>query len=417
MDNDYYGNRMYQGSAITYPSIPGLVLKRLNSGANDMKDALKKGAKVSALGVSICSLVILSGDVGRHHENPAILYVAPEQANQPIPAPSIQESLDNRLGSFEGSEVVQMGSRLIIDNSISIPKISNQADKEFQPVQKEPASKVLNLENSRRIHKFVIHYTSTNQKIGLENGLERIYYWADSIRQVCKEKDYSFERLVAQIFVESGGWTNAVSRSDAVGPLQFKEDTATSYGLWIDKFIDQRRDYKKSARAAIDFIKKYEKLLGSSEMALACYNRGYGTLMKAAGFDYKDDKEFLSQSKKFLSQKTDFWQIPLDKLGKEGKEYVEKVLAIEKILKNGNRYNIKMEFENRPSCVLYKIEKGDTSFSIANEFRISVFDIKRNNPQYHSLGHLPIGGFLEIPLTPSNQDYISANFQVYQKQK
>lgn len=64
------------------------------------------------------------------------------------------------------------------------------------------------------------------------------------------------------------------SRKGAVGYWQFMEDTGRNYGLVINDYIDERRSFFASTRAAIRYFTDLHKLLGSWTLAVAAYNMG-----------------------------------------------------------------------------------------------------------------------------------------------
>jgi membrane-bound lytic murein transglycosylase D len=56
--------------------------------------------------------------------------------------------------------------------------------------------------------------------------------------------------------IESEYSPYAVSQASAVGMWQFMEGTGKRYGLRVDKYIDERRDPRKSTLAAAAYLKE-----------------------------------------------------------------------------------------------------------------------------------------------------------------
>ena len=82
-------------------------------------------------------------------------------------------------------------------------------------------------------------------------------------------------------FIESSLRADSVSPAGAVGPWQFMAQTARDYRLERTPWRDQRRDWKLSTRAALDFLKELHQRFGNWALALAAYNCGPTRLRQA----------------------------------------------------------------------------------------------------------------------------------------
>ena len=89
------------------------------------------------------------------------------------------------------------------------------------------------------------------------------------------------EELMAMAIIESALNPLAVSRAGAKGMWQFMYQTAKSYGLHIDSFVDERLDPVKSADAAARYLKDAYGIFGDWNLAIASYNCGAGNVSKA----------------------------------------------------------------------------------------------------------------------------------------
>ncbi|MGV8073049.1 MAG: LysM peptidoglycan-binding domain-containing protein [Syntrophobacteraceae bacterium] len=129
--------------------------------------------------------------------------------------------------------------------------------------------------------------------------------------------------LVYVALVESGFTPTARSHASAVGMWQFISSTGKRYGLDQNKWVDERRHPFKSARAAADYLSFLYDTFGSWELALAAYNTGENGVQRA-----------LDQS----GLKT-FWELADNGyLPAETRDYVPKVLATVKIIRNPEHY-------------------------------------------------------------------------------
>lgn len=80
--------------------------------------------------------------------------------------------------------------------------------------------------------------------------------------------------------VESGYQPRAVSPKGAAGLWQLMRNTAAPYGLRMDEWIDERRDFIRATEAALAKVEEGYRQFGSWEMALAAYNAGAGRMAR-----------------------------------------------------------------------------------------------------------------------------------------
>ncbi len=90
--------------------------------------------------------------------------------------------------------------------------------------------------------------------------------------------------------VESALNPTAVSRANAKGMWQFMYNTARSYGLTINSYVDERLDPVKSADAAARYLRDAYRTFGDWNLAISSYNCGSGNVLKA--IRRSDSREF-----------------------------------------------------------------------------------------------------------------------------
>jgi membrane-bound lytic murein transglycosylase D len=131
------------------------------------------------------------------------------------------------------------------------------------------------------------------------------------------------EELMYVAILESGFDPTVVSVKGAGGPWQFVPATAASFGMEIDEWVDERRDYEKSTIAAARYFSSLYSSFSNWELALAGYNCGGGSVnaaIKACG-------------------SVNLWEMgEMGRLGFQARGYVPRVLALILIMQDPEKY-------------------------------------------------------------------------------
>ena len=158
---------------------------------------------------------------------------------------------------------------------------------------------------------FWIRFFKTTGRVHFLKWLVRGESMRPIVNPILKEEGLPPE-FIYLAMVESGFNNLAKSRAKAVGPWQFMSGTAKNYSLKLDEWVDERRDPRKSTRAAAKYLRDLYDEFGDWYLAMAAYNAGSGRLrgaMRKAGT-------------------RDFWQLCKSPyLPFETKNYIPKVLA------------------------------------------------------------------------------------------
>ncbi|CAN5778086.1 hypothetical protein BH20GEM1_BH20GEM1_17200 [soil metagenome] len=152
-----------------------------------------------------------------------------------------------------------------------------------------------------------------------ERYLIRSGAWMPYLKQQLRQANLP-EDMAYLALIESGFSTQAVSHAGAVGPWQFMPYTGREYGLRIDRWVDERRDYEKATQAAIAYLTDLHAMLGSWYLAAAGYNGGQGRVGRSMMRD----------------NTINFWE--LTGIHDETKNYVPKLIAATLIAKEPERY-------------------------------------------------------------------------------
>ncbi|MFT3682787.1 MAG: lytic transglycosylase domain-containing protein [Ferruginibacter sp.] len=118
--------------------------------------------------------------------------------------------------------------------------------------------------------------------------------------------------------IESNLKTSATSQVGAGGPWQFMPYTARQYGLVVNQYNDDRRDYYKSTHAAARYLLSLYKDMHDWLLVMAAYNGGPGRVYSAI--------------KKSGSR--NFWSLQYH-LPEESRTYVKRFIATHYIMEGG----------------------------------------------------------------------------------
>jgi membrane-bound lytic murein transglycosylase D len=135
--------------------------------------------------------------------------------------------------------------------------------------------------------------------------------------------------------IESEFSPRDVSRSGAAGLWQFMRNSVGGYGMKIDDWVDERRDFMKSTDGALRKLSDNYAAFGDWDLALAAYNCGDGAIAHA-----------IAKARKAGAESPDYWDLSKRGLLKsETAQYVPKFLAVASILRYPGRNGLELSWE------------------------------------------------------------------------
>ena len=180
--------------------------------------------------------------------------------------------------------------------------------------------------------------------------------------------------------IESAYQPYALSRTHALGLWQFMAGTATRFGLKQNWWYDGRRDVIESTRAALDYLQSlHEEFKGDWLLAIAAYNCGEMTVERAI------------QANQARGRPTDFWDL---RLPAETRAYVPKLLAMARLVKNPDAYNL--SFSGIPNHPYFtRVDTGgQIDLRVAAEIAgVSPEVVYELNPAFHRWATDPSGPY------------------------
>jgi len=166
--------------------------------------------------------------------------------------------------------------------------------------------------------------------------------------------------------IESEYNPNDHSNKGATGLWQLMPETAHELGIKIKSRYDGRRNVVASTKAALAYFNDLGNMFkGNWYLAIAAYNCGQVKVASA-------ERNTGSHS---------FWNLPLPR---ETKDYVPKLLAVAAIIKNPEKYGIKLpSVTNAPYFATVQVRTPMSLVQVAKSSGISIETLHALNPDYN----------------------------------
>ncbi|MFL2630563.1 MAG: LysM peptidoglycan-binding domain-containing protein [Thermodesulfobacteriota bacterium] len=230
----------------------------------------------------------------------------------------------------------------------------------------------------KKIKKYITYFSKAEKgRVFFKQTYRRQGYFENTVHEIFAK--YDIPRDLKYIsMIESGFQFEIKSSAGAVGLWQFMPSTARIFGLRVDEWVDERRDFYKATQAAAEYLVSLKRKFGNWELVLAGYNSGDLTVKKAI-------EEHNSK---------DFWYLSQLTFPKQTKEYVPQILAVIRISKDLKAYGfndlkvksiIKTEFIDLPpqTRLDYIAKIAEIDFGLLKELNLALLrDITPPNEFY-----------------------------------
>ncbi len=201
-------------------------------------------------------------------------------------------------------------------------------------------------------------------------AMNEAYIFIPAIKSILTERGIPAEFLYLAM-AESNFSNKAYSKKRASGLWQFMPATAKIYGLKIDEYVDERRDFIKSTKAAAKYLSNMHDKFGKWYLAAIAYNCGGGRLSKAikrAGTD--ELSVLLDPKKKYIPRESRF--------------YIRKIVALA-LMGHDEQFLLKSEYEhllnraNAYSVSTVKLSSGESLRRVSKLIGIPLKELKNLN--------------------------------------
>lgn len=216
-----------------------------------------------------------------------------------------------------------------------------------------------------RVRKWIRYFQTTGRssfRRWLERSTRYIPYIHSELKRAGLPTDIAYVAMI-----ESGFSSTAISHANAMGMWQFIAPTGERYGLTVDWWIDERRDYEKATKAAIGYMSDLFEQFGSWYLVAASYNMGEGGVRRLI-------KRHSTNS---------FWDLAdRGALPEETRNYVPKMLAAMLIAKAPALYGFRdLEFHVPFAFESYNAPGGTDLINLANHLGVSERSLTELNPE------------------------------------
>lgn len=256
-------------------------------------------------------------------------------------------------------------------------------------VMNRPAVDDIELQMNADVLRYIAFFTGGGRST-FERWLKRSGRYMELFRSVLQKEGLPPD-LVHLVFVESGFNVNARSYAAAVGPWQFMRATSQLFGLHVNQWVDERKDPEKATVAAARYLKHLYGIFGDWPLALASYNAGEGTVMRAIKYQGT----------------TNYWEL---RLPKQTEEYVPQFMAALAISRDPVKYGFgDIELDDPMKFDEVALKGAVDLRAIAKLAECSYEDLRELNPSARTTVIRGPNGVTTVRVPPGKSEVIQRN--------
>ena len=214
-----------------------------------------------------------------------------------------------------------------------------------------------------------IQFFQNEGRNSFQKWLNRISTYKPIILPILEEEGVPTE-LFYLAMIESGLNPKAYSYAHASGVWQFIASTGKMYGLKKNWWIDERRDFEKSTRAAANYLKDLYAEFGDWYLSFAAYNCGSSRVKKEMKRHQSDD----------------YWK--LKRLPPQTRNYVPSIMAAIFIANDPQKYGFAILEEGSMDRRIVNIDKSVSLDILSECAKLDINSLQIYNPELKQ-GTLP----------------------------
>ena len=238
----------------------------------------------------------------------------------------------------------------------------------------------LSQEDARTVELHFKHFVHQDRRT-FSRFLQRSSRFLPHIKKVFTDRGIP-EDVAYLVMVESGGNPNAISPAGATGLWQFMPYTGKRYGLKQNNWVDERRDPYKATLAAADYLLKLYNDFSNWHLAVAAYNAGEGKIGRALNGTGASDFFDLCRLDGQLEEKA--------RLRDETRDYVPRLIAMAKIMRNLNRLDFDQPARDSAwDLTPMSVPPGTNLSGLAKQLGYSWEEFSGMNPAYRRTASPP----------------------------